>query len=190
PGGHLQPTEKEEFFTGQEQDAGYAHAFRDYGIDLAELPVGQAATRIQARSIRRELTRALDFWSSMRRRAGNPGPPDWKLLVDVARASDHDAWRNQLRAALQRDDRKALEILMAASGDLHQLPRGTLHLLGTALNDFGLPKQAVALLRKAQRQYPGDLWINGELGWFCLTALRPPQYDESARFYTAALAVR
>jgi tetratricopeptide (TPR) repeat protein len=48
----------------------------------------------------------------------------------------------------------------------------------------------VALLRQAQRQYPGNLWINDELGWLCLTALRPPQYDDAVRFYTVVCAMR
>lgn len=64
------------FFSGREQDGAYARAFRDYGVDLAALTVAEAAERIQARSIRLQLARALDFWSSMRRRAGNEDSPE------------------------------------------------------------------------------------------------------------------
>ena len=55
----------EEIFSGEELAAAYARAFEDYGIDMAVLPVEEAARRIRGRSIRLELARALDFWSSM-----------------------------------------------------------------------------------------------------------------------------
>jgi serine/threonine-protein kinase len=178
------------FFTGREQDARYTRAFREYGIDLTTVTLAEAAERIRRRSIRRELARALDFWSSMRRRAGNTTSPTWQQLLEVARAADPDPWRDQLRAALQKDDRQALEAL-AASVDVRELPPETLTLLGRTLAEFlESPEQAVALLRQAQQQHPGDLWINDALGWLYLNFIRPPQYDEAARFYTAALAIR
>jgi serine/threonine-protein kinase len=180
-------SESADYFTGM--DAACARAFRDYGIDLAELPVAQAASRLRGRTVCLELAQALDFWSAVRRRSGKRGPPDWKQLLEVARAADPDAWRSKLRAALQNDDREALKGL-AASADVRRLPPKTLHLLAVALNAVGLRGQAGALLRKAQRQYPGDVWINEALGWHCRHYLRPPQYDEAVRFYTAAVAVR
>src|SRR5262249_7573641 len=109
------------FFRGREQDGKYADAFREYGIDLAALTVAEAAERIQESSIRLELARALDFWSSMRRRAGSKASPRWQQLLEVARAADPDPWRDELRAALENDDRQALQTL-AASADVHDLP--------------------------------------------------------------------
>src|SRR5262249_43279595 len=91
--------------------------------------------------------------------------------------------------ALQGDDRTALQGL-AASADVRRLPPKTLLLLGSALGRVGLPEQAATLLRRAQRQYPGDQFINVVLGGLCSSYLRPPRYDEAARFWTAALAVR
>jgi eukaryotic-like serine/threonine-protein kinase len=171
-------------------DRSYAEAFVAYGIDLAGMPVVQAAECIRASSIRQELARALDTWSAVRRRAGSKERPDWQQLLEVAKAADPDNWRNPLRTALQRDDRKALQEL-ADTADLRQLPAATLSLLGRTLADYlGAPEQAVTLLRQAQRQYPADLWINSTLGWYFFMVLRPPQYDEAARFYTAGLAVR
>jgi tetratricopeptide (TPR) repeat protein len=175
-----------EFFRGKEQNVAYARAFREYGIDIETLPAGEAADRIRARSIRMDLARGLDFWSSMRRRAGNESAPDWKQLLEVAMAADSDPWRNQLRDALRKDDRKAL-LDLAATANVAELPPETLTLLGRTLAEFlGAPVQAIAL----QRQYPGDLWINDALGWFYLNVKQPRQFDEAARFYTAALAVR
>src|SRR5262249_34589833 len=138
---------------------------------------------------RLELARALDCWSAVRRRAGKRGPPDWKQLLEVARVADPDAWRSQLRVALQGNDRAALKGLVA-SADVRRPPPRTLLLLGTALGEVGLPQQAVTLLRKAQRQYPGDQLLNVTLGGYYFHLLRPPQYDEAARFWTAAVAVR
>ena len=182
--------EKHEYYTGREQDAKYARAFQDYGIDLAILPVAEAAERIQTRSIRLDMVRSLDVWSFMRRKAGSRNSPDWKQLLEVATAVDPDPRRNELREALAHDDRETLKNL-AAAADVHQLPPATLALLGRTLAEYlNAPEQAVALLRQAQRQYPGDLWINHALGWYCYDALRPPQYDDSARFYTAARALR
>src|SRR5262249_10924554 len=71
---------------------------------------------------------------------------------------------------------------------------GNLYLLSYALyevgrNEVGPTKQAVALLRKAQREYPGDPWINHALGDFYLYG-QPPECDQALRFYTAALALR
>jgi serine/threonine protein kinase/Flp pilus assembly protein TadD len=182
-------TMTEEIFGGQELAAAYARAFQGYGIDMAVLPVEEAAERIRGRSIRLELARALDFWSSMRRRRGNTGPPDWKRLLAVAKLADPDPWRNGLRDALQCRDRKALEAL-EASAEVASLSPATLHLLGYALNDVGAADHAVSLLRRAQLQYPGDLWLNDALGWLCYSTPQPPQYDESVRFYTAARAIR
>jgi serine/threonine-protein kinase len=176
--------DKEDIFSGHELAAEYAQAFRDYGIDLEKLSVAEAAERIRARSIRRELARAVDFWSSMRRRTGGRDTPDWKQLLEVTKLADSDPWRTQLRDALVRGDRKRLEALAA---HLPSLPPDTLHLLGSALNELGASKEALALLRQAQQQYPGDLWLNDALGAIC-NALR--HYDDSARFYAAALAVR
>jgi serine/threonine protein kinase/tetratricopeptide (TPR) repeat protein len=170
------------------QDKTYFQAFQDYGIDMSELSVAEAAERIQRRSIRLELAQALDYWSSVRR-----GPaihhaakraPDWSLLLEIAKAADPDPWRNRLREALQRDDRQTLKGMLE-SVDVRQMPPGNLALLGRT---FGVtPARAVELLRQAQQQYPNDLAINIALGSWCFGL---QHYDESARFYTAALALR
>jgi serine/threonine protein kinase/tetratricopeptide (TPR) repeat protein len=174
----------------QPDDRAFAEAFEAYGIDLAGMSIGQAGERIRARSIRLELARALDTWSSCRRRAGNKERPGWQQLLDLAREADPEDWRDRLRTAMQRDDRKAIEAL-AASANVRELPAETLVLLGRTLADYlGAPDQAAALLRQAQRQYPGDPGINVTLGLTCLLYLRPPQYDEAARFFTATLALR
>jgi tetratricopeptide (TPR) repeat protein len=62
-----------DFIWGREADAGYAEAFARAGLDLPALSQAEAAQRIQARSIRRELVRVLDLWSFIRHRSeGQP----------------------------------------------------------------------------------------------------------------------
>jgi hypothetical protein len=123
---YSQPTE-ENLITQTGPSAEYAQAFRDYGIDVAVLPVAEAVLRIQQRSIRLQLARALDSWSLSRRRLGSRRQPEWKHLLEVAKMSDPDPYRDQLRDALERDDHKALEGL-AAPPKVADLPPLTLDL--------------------------------------------------------------
>jgi Flp pilus assembly protein TadD len=178
------------------QDAAYAKAFQNYGIDLAVLPASEAATRMQGRTIRRQLAQALDFWAGERRWVAETAP-DWKQLLAIAKTVDPDPWRNRLRDAVARSDQQAL-VDLAASADVRQLPPQTLLLLGRTLawsdalyadnKRIAGDRKGLALLLKAQQQYPQDVWINATLGWLCLnTGLRK---HEAVRFYGAAVALR
>src|SRR5262249_17302263 len=69
------------------------------------------------------------------------------------------------------------------------LPAASLHLLAVALRETKAVQPAVVLLRKAQQRYPGDFWINFQLA-FCLCHPPRPQWEESLRFWTAAVALR
>jgi tetratricopeptide (TPR) repeat protein len=179
---------KEDFFTGRELDDAYAKAFVDAGIDVATLPMVEAAERIKARTIWRELCRGLDIWAGMRRRSGNQVTPDWKRLLEIAEIADPDPWRNRLRQAQKHGDSKAL-VALAASADVARMRPETLHIMGDALYESGAKEQALTLLSQAQLHYPDDWWISNLLGWCCLTA-EPPRYDEAIRYYTAAQALR
>jgi tetratricopeptide (TPR) repeat protein len=57
------------------------------------------------------------------------------------------------------------------------------------LTHAGAPPHAEAWLRRAQRQHPGDFWLN----WYLATILhtqKPPQLEEAIQYYTAAQALR
>src|SRR5262249_50840160 len=105
-----------------------------------------------------------------------------------ARAADPDAWRQQVRdAAMRKDTRKLTDL--AASRDLLRQPPTSLLRLSKNLRALGLTEAEIKVLRLAQRQYPGDFWINYNLAWN-LANLAPPSRDEAIAFYRAALAAR
>jgi tetratricopeptide (TPR) repeat protein len=177
-----------EFFWGRAQDGEFAQAFRDFGIDLEALPSAEAA-QIGRRSIGTALIKALDQWAPLRRRARGAHDHSWKKLLEVAGQADPDKWRNDCRAALLRGDRQALEKL-AASIDIREVTPATLWLLGNDLVELGARDQGVALLRRAQQQYPDDVWINDYLGWFYRTRFQPPRYDDALHCYSIVVALR
>ncbi len=172
-------------FPSQKVDPIFLKAFSEYGIDLSILSVREAAERVGKRSIRLELARALDYWSSVLRRADEEEKRDWRRLLAIAKAADPDPWRDRLRDAIAQKDLKKLE-QMAASVDERQTPPRSLLLLANALEERGARPQAALLLRKAQQQYPGDYWINDALGWSC----HQTAPEEAVRCFTAALALR
>ena len=186
-------------------DSKYAQAFRDYGIDVVTLEPGEAAEQIRRRPIRLELAGALDGWADARKRHSKS--EDWKRLLALARAADPDDWRNRVRGALERQDREAL-LQLAASERGATLPPITLVTLARAMRSVGDSKKevrplvgnhsfflndnapaAAALLRQAQRQHPGDFWINYELAHSLQIGQPPPVHDAIA-FYRVAVALR
>ena len=62
-------------------------------------------------------------------------------------------------------------------------------LLGEALAEIGEHEAAAGLLRRAQARYPGDVWLNYNLGRE-LEAVHPPRTEEAIGYYTAARALR
>jgi serine/threonine-protein kinase len=170
-------------------DADYARAFTAYGIDVQALPADEAAARLRARppAVAIELAAALDAWA-LERWHGKQPPARWRRLLEVARLTDPDDWRNRLRAAAGEKDPGTLRRL-AAEADPAALPPASAQLLGMALTAAGDAHAAAAWLRKAHARHPGDVWINYHLAE-ALVREQPPRWDEAVRFYTAARAAR
>jgi Flp pilus assembly protein TadD/serine/threonine protein kinase len=166
-------------------DRAYRRAFQTCGLDVEALDPDQAVRRIRASPIRDRLVAALDDWLVWKSGAKLPGQ-DW--LVAVARRADGDRWRNRLRVAFQRWDRKALKNLADDKNVLDQ-PPANLVVLGVALGVTGQAPLAVKVLGRAQRLHPGDLWINFELA-VQLLHLEPPRAAEAVGFFRAALGLR
>jgi serine/threonine protein kinase/tetratricopeptide (TPR) repeat protein len=161
-------------------DTAYAAAFRNYGIDVEQLDPAEAGARIASRAIRRELTAALDHWADQRMRHQPTREAGWKRLFAAARAADPDEWRNQIRDMLERNDRQAANKL-AEKAPIDDLPVQTLELLVALLDN----ERELSVMRRVQRRYPDDFWINFKLAW--ASGQNPV---EAIRFYTAALAIR
>src|SRR5262249_3733972 len=167
--------------TGEDEafrDAAYARAFRDFGIDMDAVKIGEAAERIRARSVWLELTAALDVWADNRRVSRKAEDTSWRRLFAIARVADPDPWRNQVRTALEQGDQKTLNQL-ATSAIVRELPVQSPRLLVYRGHvDFALEK---SMLRQAQREHPDNYELNFQLAW----GSGP---EEAIRFYSAALA--
>jgi hypothetical protein len=83
------------------KDREYARAFRDYGVDIDELPVETSIDRLKARpAFALALAAALDDWIDLRRKYSEADVGRWQRLVAVARGIDPDPVRDRLRATL------------------------------------------------------------------------------------------
>jgi serine/threonine-protein kinase len=173
-------------------DAAYAEAFRRAGIDLDILTSDEAAAQLRARpaAVALELLPYLDSWSLARRNDEQPAER-WQRPLDVARAIDSDAYRNRLRALVERPDiRKQGEALRGLSQDrqVADLPPTSILQLASALREAGEAAAAISLLESAAQRLPDDVWINYTLAE--VLAGSPARREEAVRYYTAARALR
>ncbi len=184
----------------------YAAAFRDAGIDVDTLPVKEATEWITALGrITAVVLPVLDDWVAVRSKVGDEAGT--RRLIEVLRTADPDPWRQRVRDALGRKDWPALDNL-AKSPDLDRQPAATMSFLCAALreqaeSDIDTPGRvegelgprgffiALEILRRAQRKYPADYWINHRLG-VDLTGLETPELvvAEGIGYMRAAVAVR
>jgi probable HAF family extracellular repeat protein len=165
-------------------DRRYGEAFRDYGIDVETLSPEVVASRMPAGPVREEMIAALDDWMRIRRGMHNKDDSDWKRLLAAARAADPDPWRNRVREAWERGNRKALGDLASSA------PFDRLHPCDVLLLEADLDTdRAVAVLREAQRRRPGDFWLNHALG-MRLLGLPPARIDEALGYLRTAAALR
>ena len=179
---------------GSASDAAYARAFRDAGLDLDALEPEAAAARIRARpaGLAMALAAALDDWANQRRKARPKDSEGWRRLIAAARAADPDKIRDRLREVWSQPDAKARRgplLELARQADPRTWPPASLTLLGDALAEAEEHEAAAGLLRRAQAHYPGDVWLNYDLG-VELEAVHPPRTEEAIGYYTAARALR
>ncbi len=176
---------------GRSTDVAYADAFREAGLDIADMSTDEAAKRIRARppEVVTALATAIDDWAAIRRdrqknRAGAAA------LSALACAADPDTWRLGLRRALDLPDLAArLEALrrLAKAAPFATLGPISLDLLGRALTDAGDPGGAETVLRRAHQRHPGDVWINYDLA---VALEKLARRQEAIRYYTAARSLR
>jgi tetratricopeptide (TPR) repeat protein len=170
-------------------------AFRDYGIVPGEGDPRAAAAQILQRpeQVRDALVSALDDWIRRAEDSTLKLPePHLAWLRQVAAAADPDPWRQQVRAAAMDSDvarRRAALCRLAVEAEPTRQPARALVGLSSRLNALGESGEAVKLLLRAQPYYPGDIWINEQLG-FLLLGGKPRRLDEGVGFLTAAVALR
>jgi serine/threonine protein kinase/Flp pilus assembly protein TadD len=178
---------RESRFALEETLPEYRQAFREYGLRAETMTSAQAAALLRRRpeAVRAILLAALDHWLILARYRKAP-EAGW--LGEVLSAADPAPWRQGVRAARERNDRQALEKL-AREVDVAAQPPEALFVLERGLRQRGAHQAAVTLLRRAQEAFPGDFWINHDLG-MVLQECQPPRYEDAVRFLTVAVALR
>jgi serine/threonine protein kinase/Flp pilus assembly protein TadD len=185
--GQAAVTERDNRFTLDEALPEYRRAFATYGLGAEALTPEDAAGLLRRRpaAVRGTALAALDQWLTLAR---DQNAPEAGWLGRVLPLADPDPWRQAVRAARAENDRPALEAL-ARAADVTAQPPQALSVLEQGLRQRGATEAAVALLRRAQEAFPGDFWINHDLG-VALLDCRPPRAGEAVRFLTAAVALR
>jgi eukaryotic-like serine/threonine-protein kinase len=173
-------------------DEGYAEAFRQLGVDAHVLGAQEIADHTSATTIRLELASELDNWAFARWFTKPQGDEIAKKLVAAARLADPDELRNRIRDAQETRDANALSDLLTTESD-RVLQWPTSRLLFAALFQLDpeqlQSEQLMTLTRRLHRDRPDDFWNNYMLA--SLHAVRePPQWEDAARFYTAALSLQ
>jgi tetratricopeptide (TPR) repeat protein len=151
-----------------------------------------AAERIRQRpaAVRDVVVAALDEWDTLARKPElKITEPHREWLREVLEAAEpQDGWGRYVRVARRETDparRQAALEGLAKSTDVARVSAQALTRLAGQLR----PTQQAELLRRAQRHYPADFWVNHDLGWV-LNQVRPAERQEAVRFLTAAVAVR
>ncbi len=143
-------------YAGTDRD--YARAFRDYGVDVDELPVETSIDRLKARpALAVALAAALDDWVLMRRKVPKVDVDRWKRLLAVARGIDPEPLRDRVRATWGQPDADVSDDLrrLADSIDGRAQQPATLFSLARTLRRVRQTDSALRILRDAQIRPPG-----------------------------------
>jgi tetratricopeptide (TPR) repeat protein/serine/threonine protein kinase len=161
-------------------------ALAGYGLAIGQTSPEQAVARLLQRheAIRSHLVAVLDFCLHYAPSA-NTGDRRW--LREVLLAADTDPWRRQVRLALSRGAGRGLQRLIRGL-DARKQPPAFLVLLAIRF-PRGSENIRLGLLRRAQQAHPGDFWANHTLA-FALENSASTRWEEVARYFTAALALR
>jgi serine/threonine protein kinase/Flp pilus assembly protein TadD len=179
--------ERETSLSIDERIRDYRQAFTAYGFAPGTVTTGVAVARIRSRPapLASTMLAALDHWLILARHRNTP---EVSWLAAVLDDADADPWRKAVRVARGRNDRQTL-VKLAREADVAAQPTEALFVLAQGLRQRAANESAVDLLRRACDAFPGDFWINHDLG-ITLLECRPPRYEESVRYLTAAVALR
>jgi serine/threonine protein kinase/tetratricopeptide (TPR) repeat protein len=174
-----------EMFDSAGAERRYAAAFAAYSLDVAVLEPSQAAARVRESAVREALLVGLDAWIQIK----PAQDPDRARLWAVADEADDSTWRRAFRSAALAGDTKQLQALAEPGEAVAQRP-AVLAWLGSVLDAAGLRNEAEFILRQAQQRYPGDFWMNYNLGHFLVLGPEPQRPEEAVGYFRAAVAVR
>ena len=153
------------------------------GWEPAVLDPDQAAAMLRRRplTLRMRWLGRLDAWANL---SAHQALPESAWLEQILHGADDDDWRAAVRQA--RGERNHGELKrLAQEADVDQQP--PLMLLALAGNLP--PEESAELLKRAWQRHPNNFWITLDLALHCLRA-KPPQFDEAARYLTAAISLR
>jgi serine/threonine-protein kinase len=154
----------------------YREAFRTYGLDVEGGVVADLARRVRESAVRDELVAALSYCAGADSRLR-------PCLQAVVSAVGPELWDDQLRG-LRPWSGSAEQKAQLAKLDVSRVPAPVLTRLGKDLGDH---EEVLDLLRRAQRHYPADFWLNFRLG----NALsRRGREGEAIGYLRVALALR
>jgi serine/threonine-protein kinase len=109
-------------------------------------------------------------------------------LAAVVAAADDNPWRRDFRQVVAAGNAGKVRELARQPQALDQ-PPAVLVWLSAELEQAGLRDEAVTVLRRGHDRYPGDFWINYDLGEF-LTWGGAPGRPEEVGYWRAAVALR
>ncbi len=174
----------------------FAQAFADFGMDPINPGAGGVAAVIQQirdSKLRVELVTALLEWATAERKAGDMDPSRvnqvirrYFVLLGVAeRADDNTPWHRRFYSALRVPGIAFASLVkLSEETDLTAHSPATLALVGELASHN--PARAAAFLKRVQRQYPGDFWVNNVLAD---TLMRVPGAKDEEKLLYAMIAV-
>ena len=159
----------------------YAKAFEDVELVTSEGREAATAKAIRKSPIREQIVAALDDWAMVAHFMKQHQLQ--KQLLNIARLSDEDAWRNKFRDPQVWDQPQTLW-KYAQEMPVKSRTLSLCSLIGVMLKED--PTRAEQWMRKIQANHPNDFWVNFRLG----NMLLHRQPKDAIGFYRAALAVR
>jgi tetratricopeptide (TPR) repeat protein len=162
----------------------YSAAFAALGVELGSERAMASSAKLRVHHQRERLLAALSNW-----RVVEPDERKKNAIAYLIRITEsRDAYRARLRDAMFRRDADLVAKLLM-SPELLKQPAIYLCRLSIRLRSLALEERAMEVLRLGLDRYPGDFWLNAEMGGVWLH--RRPNGPATAReYFKAAVAVR